>query len=193
MTKRKAKIIKDKKRRGEWAESVFMARAGEHGLPVSKPWGDSNSYDCVVGRPGKFVAVQVKCTVAKLESGKGYICSTCSSHKVYRAGAFDFLAAYVVLEDLWYIIPAREIRGLKSISLCTESGEAKYEQYREAWQLLREASDLNEEIEGDKPTAEKSDVNATVSHAVGALGRFQAAGNFFKNYLERGNVLRRKS
>jgi hypothetical protein len=188
MAKRKAKIIKDKKRRGEWAESVFIARAGEHGLPVSKPWGDSNSYDCVVGRPGKFVAVQVKCTVAKLESGKGYICSTCSSHKVYRAGAFDFLAAYVVLEDLWYIIPAREIRGLKSISLCTESGEAKYEQYREAWQLLREASDLKEEIEGDKPVAEKSDANPAVSHAGGALGRFQAAGKFFKNYLERSGV-----
>ena len=120
MKKRNPGIIKDKKLRGEWAESVFMARAGEHGLAVSKPWGDSRSFDCVVGRPGKFVAVQVKCTVAKLESGKGYICSVCSSHKAYRAGAFDFVAAYVVLEDLWYIIPAKLIRGKKSISLCTE-------------------------------------------------------------------------
>jgi PD-(D/E)XK nuclease superfamily protein len=77
--KKRKKIIKDKKLRGEWAESVFMVRAGEQGLPVSKPWGDSNSFDCVVGRPGKFVAVQVKGTFAKLESGAGYICSTCSS------------------------------------------------------------------------------------------------------------------
>ena len=46
MKKRKPWIIKDKKKRGEWAESVFMARAGEQGLPVSKPWGDSRSYDC---------------------------------------------------------------------------------------------------------------------------------------------------
>lgn len=74
MKKRKPKIIKDKKKRGEWAESVFMARAGEQGLPVSKPWGDSRSYDCVVGNPGKFVAVQVKCTIARLESGEGYNC-----------------------------------------------------------------------------------------------------------------------
>jgi hypothetical protein len=173
MTKRKAKVIKDKKRRGEWAESVFIARAGEHGLPVSKPWGDSNSYDCVVGRPGKFVAVQVKCTVAKLESGKGYICSVCSSHKVYRAGAFDFLAAYVVLEDVWYIIPAREIRGLKSISLCTESGEAKYEQYREAWHLLREASG-----EGEEPAA------VTESPPDSVRGRMEASLNFFRNALD---------
>jgi hypothetical protein len=77
--KKRKKIIKDKKLRGEWAESVFMVRAGEQGLPVSKPWGDSNSFACVVGRPGKFVAVQVKGTFAKLESGAGYICSTCSS------------------------------------------------------------------------------------------------------------------
>jgi hypothetical protein len=139
--KRKTKIIQDKKERGEWAESVFVARAGEQGLPVSKPWGDSRSFDCVVGHPGKFVAVQVKSTITKLESGKGYICSTCSSHKAYRAGAFDFLAAYVIPEDAWYIIPAKRIRGLKSISLCTEGAEAKYERYREAWDLLKAATD----------------------------------------------------
>jgi len=142
---RKPRIIQDKKERGEWAESVFIARAKEQGLPVSKPQGDSTSFDCVVGRPGKFAAVQVKSTIAKLESGKGYICSTCSSHKIYRAGAFDFLAAYVIPEDVWYIVPAKEIRGLKSISLCTESGEAKYEKYREAWDLLREATGVREE------------------------------------------------
>ena len=70
-TKRQAKIIKDSKRRGEWAESVFMARAAENGLPVSKPLGDSDPFDCVVGRPGKFVGVQVKCTMAEGERGKG--------------------------------------------------------------------------------------------------------------------------
>ena len=143
MKRRRTRIIKDKKERGEWAELVFVARANEQGLPVSKPFGDSRSFDCVVGRPGKFVAVQVKCTVAKVESGKGYICSVCSSHKAYRPGAFDFLAAYVIAEDAWYIIPARLIRGLKSISLCTAEG--KYEEYREAWRLLREASGIGEE------------------------------------------------
>jgi len=144
MKKRRTRIIKDKKERGEWAELVFVARANEQGLPVSKPFGDSRSFDCVVGRPGKFVAVQVKCTVAKVESGKGYICSVCSSHKSYRPGAFDFLAAYVIAEDAWYIIPAKLIRGLKSISLCTSEG--KYEEYREAWKLLREASGIGEEV-----------------------------------------------
>jgi len=138
MKKRKARIIQDKKARGEWAESIFLARAAEHDLPVSKPWGDSESFDCVVGRPGKFVAVQVKSTVAELEGGKGYICSVCSSNRPYPAGAFDFLAAYVVPEEVWYLIPAKGIVGMKSLSLCTRGG--KYEPYREAWHLLREAA-----------------------------------------------------
>jgi hypothetical protein len=45
-------IIKDKKERGEWAEAIFLVRAREQGLPVSKPWGDSRSFDFVVGGPG---------------------------------------------------------------------------------------------------------------------------------------------
>jgi hypothetical protein len=184
--KRKTKIIKDKKERGEWAESVFVARASEQGLPVSKPFGDSRSFDCVVGRPGKFVGVQVKSTITKLESGKGYNCSTCSSHKAYRAGAFDFLAAYVIPEDLWYIIPAKEIRGLKSISLCTgESGEGKYEKYREAWERLREKTD-------SQATKTESDTTATGSQPTkitldGAAREAPsgAAENFPRNALER--------
>ena len=182
MKKRRTKIIKDKKERGEWAESVFIARVTEEGLPASKPWGDTRSYDCVVGRPGKFVAVQVKCTIFKIEDGEGYICSVCSSHKPYRRGAFDFLAAYVIPEDLWYIIPSKEIRGLKSISLCTV--EAKYEHYREAWQLLRKAS----EIEAAPPEAEPGAEKWQEFPPSSALGRMQTAMDYFKRRMERDHL-----
>lgn len=196
--KKRPTILKDKKERGEWAESVFIARAKEHGLPVSKPTGDSHSFDCVVGRPGKFAAVQVKSTVAKLESGKGYICATCSSHKVYRAGAFDFLAAYVIPEDAWYIIPAREIRGLKSISLCTNGGEAKYEQYRETWNLLQEATGEPKESpllakearngapEGDGMTMGNGAEHSNEMPTGPGVARMQAAFGYFRKYLEKG-------
>ena len=90
MEKRRPKIIKDNKRRGEWAESVFAVRAAENGLPVSKPFGESGSFDCVIGRPGKFVAVQVKCTMAKMQSGKGYVCSVKSNNKSYGRGLSIF-------------------------------------------------------------------------------------------------------
>lgn len=186
MKKRKTKIIKDKKERGEWAESVFISRASEEGLPASKPWGDTRSFDCVVGRPGKFVAVQVKCTIAKLESGEGYICSTCSSHKPYKKGSFDYLAAYVIPEDVWYIIPAKLIFGLKSISLCTVGGEAKYEEYREAWHVLRKATEIAEVPE----SAVECERSAFPPSS--AFGRMQAAANYFRRYMERDNLAARK-
>jgi PD-(D/E)XK nuclease superfamily protein len=187
MTKRKPRIIKDKKERGEWAESVFLSRASEEGLPASKPWGDTRSFDCVVGRPGKFVAVQVKCTIARLESGEGYICSTCSSHKPYKKGSFDYLAAYVIPEDVWYIIPAKLIFGLRSISLCTVGGEAKYEEYREAWHLLRKATEIAEVQEGTTEPA-----GPKIFPPSSAFGRMRAAANFVKRCMERDNLMARK-
>jgi len=206
MNKRRPRIIKDKKKRGEWAESVFLARASEEGLSASKPWGDSRSFDCVVGRPGKFVAVQVKCTIAKLEKGEGYICSTCSSHKPYKKGSFDYLAAFVIPEDVWYIIPARLVFGLKSISLCTV-GEAKYEEYREAWSLLRKASEVAEsEVESTDssenshpsnvakggPSTDASPAEAAARFPRNGIERVQAAFDYYRRYMERGHLGPRK-
>jgi hypothetical protein len=90
MEKRKPKIV-DKKFRGEWAEMIFMTRATELGIPISKPWGEMRSYDFIVGRPRRFVAVQVKSTIAEL--GTGYVCTVRGGHKPYPPGSFDFLAA----------------------------------------------------------------------------------------------------
>ena len=131
MGNRKPKIA-DKKERGEWAEMIFMLRATEHGFPVSKPWGESRSYDFVVGRPGHFVAVQVKSTTFELE--EGWLCKLRGGNKPYPRGSFDFLAAYIVFEDAWYIIPEEEIEGMENISL--QTARSPYGMYREAWSLL---------------------------------------------------------
>jgi hypothetical protein len=107
----------------------------------------------VVGSPGKFVAVQVKCTIAKQQNAKGYICNLKSKTKRYRAGSFDFVAAYAILVDTWYIVPEKAIRGLGAICLC--STMPKYEWYREAWHLLRKATGSEEshfsQNQGDAP------------------------------------------
>jgi hypothetical protein len=190
MQKRKVKFIKDPKLRGEWVESVFMARAGELGFQVSRPWGDSKSYDFVIGRPGNFVSVQVKSTV--FQSGSGYECGiTGPKNEPYPRGSFDFIAAYVVLEDAWYILPASRVQGLQTVCLCSKSKVARYEGYLEAWQLLRKASEVNhpevkhaESGAEQVPTAEPADFPQT-----GAVGRMQAAGNYFRRYLERSNVV----
>jgi|ERR1700722_10945916 len=156
MKKLNPKVIKDPKVRGEWVESVFMARASERGLAVSKPSGDSRSYDFVVGHPGRFVGVQVKSTTSV--NGGGYACVIRKQNKAYARGSFDFIAAYVVPKDVWYIIPASSIRGRECVSLCSTSKQAKNEEYREAWHLLRDASEACEDVEagdGEEAAAEE--------------------------------------
>jgi hypothetical protein len=57
----------------------------------------------------------------------------------YKRGDFDFLAAYVIPEDVWYIIPARLIVSRKktSIMLDAASRVSRWAAYKEAWDLLR--------------------------------------------------------
>jgi hypothetical protein len=152
MKKRIPKIT-DKKRRGEWAEMIFMTRAAERGIAISRPWGESRSYDFVVGRPGSFVAVQVKSTVFELE--QGWVCKVRSGNKPYPRGSFDYLAAYVVFEDAWYIIPEEEVQGMENISLHTGSSRANYEKYREAWDLLDPDADTTGRIDSIQGCAEE--------------------------------------
>ena len=173
------KIIEDKKLRGEWAESVFMARANQHGLPVSKPWGEMCSYDFIIGKTGRFVSVQVKSTLSKEKTG--YVCTVRGGHQAYSAGSFDFLAAYVVPEDAWYLIPAKLIHGKECITLYPNSPTAKYELYREAWHLMREAAGIKEEAGGE---AEGEDPKAVEGIPRNAVERMEASLRFIKKRWE---------
>jgi hypothetical protein len=50
----------------------------------------------------------------------------------------DFVAAYIIPLDLWYIIPAGVVARRKgSIWLAPWNRQSKYERYLEAWHLLR--------------------------------------------------------
>jgi hypothetical protein len=132
--------IKHPKLRGEWAELCFMVRAAEHGLHVSKPWGETSHYDFAVEYDGHFVRVQVKSTMFKDRGG--YSCSVRGSAGPYEGDPFDFVAVYLIPEDLWYIIPAEEIRGQGSVAIYPRLKNAKYGGYKEAWELLRGAAVL---------------------------------------------------
>jgi hypothetical protein len=127
--------IKLAKLRGEWAELQFMLRVIELGLKVSKPWGEVAHYDCVVEHKGRLARVQVKSTMFKDRGG--YSCTVRGSSGPYEGHPFEFLAAYVFPEDVWYIIPADLVVGQGSIALYPKLKRSKYELYREAWDLLR--------------------------------------------------------
>ena len=126
------------KRRGEWAELRFMSCAAEHGLCVTKPWGESARYDFVVEHEAHFARVQVKSTTFKDPRGYAYYsCTVRTCRGPYVGDPFDFIAAYLIPLDLWYIIPAVLCVGQTAITIYPDSQKSKYGPYREAWDLLR--------------------------------------------------------
>jgi hypothetical protein len=134
--KNKGMKIKHAKQRGEWAEMRFMARAAEHGLQVSKPWGESASYDFVVEHGAQCVRVQVKSTMQHRDGG--HSCQVRGGQdRAYTDDSFDFVAVYLIPDDVWYIIPIAQVGNQSSLFLSPGLKNSKYGQYKEAWRLLR--------------------------------------------------------
>jgi hypothetical protein len=129
-------IPRHPKLRGEWVEVRFLARATELGLRVAKPYGDCLPYDFIIEHAGRMYRVQVKSTSHQAGGYEGYKCFVkCPSGKLYPPDALDFIAAYVVPEDVWYIIPFRDL-STSTISLDPRNPRNRYRPYREAWDLL---------------------------------------------------------
>ncbi len=135
-------LIKHPKRRGEWVELQFMARATSHGLTVSKPWGDCARYDFALEYRGVFLRVQVKSTT--FMSDGAYVCNTVSrsgrpgDQRAYTARDIDFFAFYIIPEDIWYIVPTAELKRAKyAVFLNPREPKNRYFPYMEAWHLLR--------------------------------------------------------
>jgi hypothetical protein len=130
--------IKNPKRRGEWAELRFMADAAQHGLVVSKPWGDSERYDVGVEHNGQYRRVQVKSVMC--HKGASYRCKIGGrgTFRAYKNDELDFFAIFIVPEELWYIVPVRAALGPGNQTICLTPSRKRnrYEVYRDAWNLL---------------------------------------------------------
>jgi len=129
------------KRRGEWVELQFMARATGKGFTVSKPWGDSARYDFAVEHNGRFHRVQVKSTSFKPYGA--YMCNATSRSPsgatyTYKRTQIDFFAFYIIPEDLWYIVPVAAMQRTKfAATLNPRQSCNRYFRYLEAWDLMR--------------------------------------------------------
>jgi hypothetical protein len=62
----------------------------------------------------------------------------------YKLSEIDFIAAYVIPEDSWFIFPLPHILGLTSLLLSpkTRRRPSLYDNYREAWHHLNEPDGL---------------------------------------------------
>jgi len=132
------------KRKGMMAELIFVVKAASMGFAVSKPYGDCEPYDLVVEEGGRLLRIQVKSVFSTARWG--YTVAVARRHyrgpmTQYSAEEIDFIAAYVVPHDVWYIVPISEIGSSTQIHLYPEGAKringAHFEKYREAWDLLR--------------------------------------------------------
>ncbi len=129
-----------RKTKGEWAELTFTAKALSLGFTVCRPYGENHRFDFVVIAPGgRITRVQVKSSWVKTEGMYRFKTSGARRHR-YRRGEVDFIVAYIVPEDAWYIIPRRELRhDVGYVMPHLPHSRARWEKYRDAWPLLRQA------------------------------------------------------
>jgi hypothetical protein len=120
---------------GEAVEAAFLARASGFNFDVARPWGECNRYDFLVGTGHGFWRVQVKSTQRYADSR--YRVKATGWKSAYTAEQIDFIAAHIVPENLWYIVPVQSFASCKGLHFYPHAGrKAKYEKYREAWCLL---------------------------------------------------------
>ncbi len=128
------------KQRGELAEMMFMVKAAQKGFATAKPYGDSRRYDFILDVGKRLWRVQVKSSSAK----------ECGSYQVnlqrnlngevveYDASEIDFVVAYVMPCDAWFVIPVESIAGQKTAKMCLHENRrsGKLGKYWEAWGLM---------------------------------------------------------
>jgi hypothetical protein len=127
---------------GEHAESAFVTAAMGRGLMVSRPFGESASYDAIVdnrwrrGGRGRLWRVQVRSV-----SGDAPFRVTTFHGRAKRPLTIDdadFLAVFIVPLATWYLIPVAAFAPAMGLWLFPHvvASKGRFEKYREAWQLL---------------------------------------------------------
>lgn len=127
---------------GNIGEVAFLHKAMVQGLVVAKPYGHFQRYDFIVEAGRNLWRVQVK-AASRLRFGLYPLTVRCfefGKRVTYSLEELDFLAAYVLPENAWFIVPAHEVVRREMLMLRPKDyvhGD-RYALYREAWHLFRE-------------------------------------------------------
>ena len=130
---------------GEQAEAAFLNKATSLGLNVAKPWGDSERYDFIVDSGRRLLRVQVKSTQYVAPERFGFVINMACRTEPYTVEEIDFVAAYLVPLNLWYVIPIKACLNRSNLLFYPESKNLRghFEKYREAWWRLRSRNVAN--------------------------------------------------
>jgi hypothetical protein len=91
--------------------------------------------------PANLWRVQIKCSTQLFQGSYRVNAHRRTQGRAvpYHPSEIDFIAAYVIPEDTWYIIPIEAVRGTSLMfRRKNDPRPGLYDQYREAWYLLRQ-------------------------------------------------------
>jgi hypothetical protein len=132
--------------RGDLGEVAFVHKAMSLGFVVAKPYGQIHRYDFIVEGGSRLWRVQVK-TCSRIRNGLYQVSVHCHKNSVavaYTESEVDFVVAYIIPEETWYVMPVCEVVR-RTAFLFRPKGFPRrdlYSHYREAWHLLRQPDGL---------------------------------------------------
>lgn len=118
----------------------------EHGFVVAQPYGTNHPFDFIVQGGRNLWRMQIK-SVVHMSEGLYSLCVRRSEGQkllAYSESEVDFVAVYIMPEDIWYILPVREVVKRLTLRFRPKGYHRPdiYAHYREAWHLLREPDGL---------------------------------------------------
>ena len=129
------------KQKGEWAEVCFAAEVLRRGWRISRPYGDSCRYDCIVDVGGHLSRVQIKAVAARSNARFRPYNVSLIHHKyyylLYSPRDVDVMAVLILPQAMWYIVPLTAVKGRRHISFAgNKEITGGLEKYREAWEYF---------------------------------------------------------
>jgi hypothetical protein len=127
-------------RKGVLVELKFQQEAIARKLKTSVPTYPMR-YDVVVDNGKSLYRVQIKSAYGSRKIGKATECRVAlmggDKKTKYAKNEVDFFAIYLAEWDVWYVLPATKVDGIRYLTLYPE-GDSKYSVYEDAWGLLNE-------------------------------------------------------
>jgi hypothetical protein len=127
-------------RKGELAETLFIAGAMVHDWEIFNPFGHSQTADVILNRPGvRPITVQVKTARRNSVRPKHHQISCCrTSGAPYQPGDFDVLAAYLPDLNQFVLYSMQDLNGRAAMSY---NPEADHHRNPGNWELLNDVAE----------------------------------------------------
>ncbi len=127
--------------KGDLGELSFTLECLKKDIRCSKPISSEYGYDLITDHKGILNRIQIKTTFSFDPKSKRYQANSKRNNgKIITTEDADYLVVFVSDFNVYYIIPVHKIKSV-SVNLfpTVVNSYGKWEQYKEAWNLLKES------------------------------------------------------